>query len=208
MHLARLWDSSRKDHGGYSLEGLTNDRRVMDTVPEDLPKLGKMSMKTIFGRKNVRKDGSEGKVVSIKPVKELQREARELWICYSSLDSMSILRLYESLKSKLETRRWVLDGYPRGTMYDFYEQYWRPFGALLVKMETEGMLVDRGYLSEIEKAATAEWQLAADKFRKWASKYCPDAKYMNVRSNIQIRQLFFGGTENRYCLSLISLFKV
>jgi DNA polymerase-1 len=208
MHLARLWDSSRKKDGGYSLEGLTNDRRVMDTVPEDLPKLGKISMKTIFGRKKVRKDGSEGKVVSIEPAKELQREDRELWICYSSLDSMSSLRLYESLKSKLETRRWVLDGYPRGTMYDFYEQYWRPFGALLVKMETEGMLVDRGYLSEIENAAIAELQVATDKFRKWASKYCPDAKYMNVKSDIQIRQLLFGGIENRYCLSQISLFKV
>jgi DNA polymerase-1 len=208
MHLARLWDSSRNKDGGYSLEGLTNDRRVMDTVPEDLPKLGKISMKTIFGRKKVRKDGSEGKVVSIEPAKELQREDRELWICYSSLDSMSSLRLYESLKSKLETRRWVLDGYPRGTMYDFYEQYWRPFGALLVKMETEGMLVDRGYLSEIENAAIAELQVATDKFRKWASKYCPDAKYMNVKSDIQIRQLLFGGIENRYCLSLISLFKV
>ncbi|XP_066325902.1 DNA polymerase I A, chloroplastic-like [Miscanthus floridulus] len=198
MHLARLWDSSRKIDGGYSLEGLTNDRRVMDTVPEDLPKSGKISMKTIFGRKKVRKDGSEGKVVSIDPVKELQREDRELWICYSSLDSMSTLRLYESLKRKLETRRWVLDGCPRGTMYDFYEQYWRPFGALLVKMETEGMLIDRGYLSEIEKAAIAERQLAADKFRKWASKYCPDAKSMNVNSDTQIRQLLFGGIENRH----------
>ena len=208
MHLARLWDSSRENDDGYSLEGITNDRRVMDTVPEDLPKLGKISMKTIFDRKKVRKVVSEGKVLSFEPVKEFQREDRELWICYSSLDSMSILRLYESLKSKLETRRWVLDGYPRGTMYDFYEQYWRPFGALLVKMETEGMLVDRGYLSEIEKAAISEWQLGADKFRKWASKYCPDAKYMNLKSDIQIRQLFFGGIENRYCLSLISLFKV
>ncbi|AQK41169.1 DNA polymerase I A, chloroplastic isoform X2 [Zea mays] len=198
MHLARLWDSSRKIDGGYSLEGLTNDRRVMDTVPEDLPKPGKTSMKTIFGRKNIRKDGSEGKVVSVEPVKKLQREDRELWICYSSLDSMSTLRLYDSLKSKLTTRRWILDGCPRGTMYDFYEQYWRPFGALLVKMETEGMLVDRGYLSEIEKAAIAERKLAADKFRKWASKYCPDAKYMNVNSDIQIRQLLFGGIENRH----------
>jgi DNA polymerase-1 len=70
------------------------------------------------------------------------------------------------------------------------------------------MLVDRGYLSEIEKAAIAELQVATDKFRKWASKYCPDAKYMNVKSYIQIRQLLFGGIGNRYCLSLISLFKV
>uniref|UniRef100_J3MQT9 DNA-directed DNA polymerase n=1 Tax=Oryza brachyantha TaxID=4533 RepID=J3MQT9_ORYBR len=197
MHLARLWDSSRRTDGGYSLEGLTNDQRVMDTVLKDLPKTGKMSMKTIFGRKKVRKDGSEGKIISIEPVEKLQREDRELWICYSSLDSMSTLKLYESLKNKLEAKEWIFDGCPRGTMYDFYEEYWRPFGALLVKMETEGMLVDRAYLSEIEKAAVAERKLAANKFRNWASKYCPDAKYMNVNSDTQIRQLFFAGIENR-----------
>ncbi|CAN6241070.1 unnamed protein product [Urochloa humidicola] len=197
MHLARLWDSSRRLDGGYSLEGLTNDNRVMGVVPKELQKIGKRSMKTIFGRKKIKKDGSEGKITAIEPVEILQREDRELWICYSSLDSVSTLRLYESLKSKLERKPWTFDGVPRGSMYDFYEEYWRPFGAVLVKMETAGMLVDRAYLSEIEKVAVAQRKLAADKFRKWASKYCPDAKYMNVNSDTQIRQLFFGGIENR-----------
>ncbi|KAK3121133.1 hypothetical protein QOZ80_8BG0646660 [Eleusine coracana subsp. coracana] len=99
MHLARLWDSSRKTDGGYSLEGLTNDHRVMDAVPEDLSNARKTSMKTIF---------------------------------------------------------------------------------------------------EIEKTAVAEREVAAEKFRKWASKYCPDAKYMNVNSDTQIRQLLFAGIENRH----------
>uniref|UniRef100_A0A0E0GKN2 DNA-directed DNA polymerase n=1 Tax=Oryza nivara TaxID=4536 RepID=A0A0E0GKN2_ORYNI len=197
MHLARLWDSSRRIDGGYSLEGLTNDHRVMGVVPKELQKIGKRSMKTIFGWKKIKKDGSAGKIISMEPVEVLQRDDREMWICYSSLDSMSTLRLYESLKSKLEKKHWTFDGCPRGSMYDFYEEYWRPFGALLVKMETAGMLVDRGYLSEIEKVAVAQRKLAADKFRKWASKYCPDAKYMNVNSDTQIRQLFFGGIENR-----------
>uniref|UniRef100_A0ACD5UFH0 Uncharacterized protein n=1 Tax=Avena sativa TaxID=4498 RepID=A0ACD5UFH0_AVESA len=197
MHLARLWDSSRRLDGGYSLEGLTNDNRVMGVVPKELQKIGKRSMKTIFGRKKIKKDGNEGKITTIEPVEILQREDRELWISYSSLDSMSTLRLYESLKSKLEDKCWTFDGCPRGSMYDFYEEYWRPFGAILVKMETAGMLVDRAYLSEIEKVAVAERKLAADKFQKWASKHCPDAKYMNVNSDTQIRQLFFGGIENR-----------
>ncbi|CAD6259379.1 unnamed protein product [Miscanthus lutarioriparius] len=197
MHLARLWDSSRRTDGGYSLEGLTNDHRVMGVVSKELRKIGKRSMKTIFGRKKIKKDGSEGKITSIEPVEILQREDRELWICYSSLDSMSTLKLYESLKSKLERKPWTFDGCPRGSLYDFYEEYWRPFGAILVKMETAGMLVDRAYLSEIEKVAVAQRKLAADKFRKWASKYCPDAKYMNVNSDTQIRQLFFGGIDNR-----------
>ncbi|EES11511.2 hypothetical protein BDA96_06G255600 [Sorghum bicolor] len=196
MHLARLWDSSRRTDGGYSLEGLTNDHRVMGVVSKELRKIGKRSMKTIFGRKKIKKDGSEGKITAIEPVEILQREDRELWICYSSLDSMSTLKLYESLKSKLERKPWTFDGCPRGSLYDFYEEYWRPFGAILVKMETAGMLVDRAYLSEIEKVAVAQRKLAADKFRNWASKYCPDAKYMNVNSDTQIRQLFFGGIEN------------
>ncbi|VAH38191.1 unnamed protein product [Triticum turgidum subsp. durum] len=197
MHLARLWDSSRRLDGGYSLEGLTNDSRVMGVVPKELQKIGKRSMKTIFGRKKIKKDGSEGKITTIESVEVLQREDRELWISYSSLDSMSTLRLYESLKSKLEKKHWTFDGCPRGSLYDFYEEYWRPFGAILVKMETAGMLVDRAYLSEIEKVAVAQRKVAADKFQKWASKYCPDAKYMNVNSDTQIRQLFFGGIENR-----------
>jgi DNA polymerase I len=172
----------------------------MNAVPKDLPNAGKTSMKTIFGRKKVRKDGSEGKNISVESVENLQREDRELWICYSSLDSMSTLRLYESLKSKLQAKEWVFDGCPRQTMYNFYEEYWLPFGDILVKMETEGMLVDRAFLSEIEKTAVAERKVATDKFRKWASKYCPDAKYMNVNSDTQIRQLLFAGIENRYYL--------
>ncbi|KAM0917142.1 hypothetical protein ACQ4PT_009698 [Festuca glaucescens] len=197
MHLARLWDSSRRLDGGYSLEGLTNDNRVMGVVPKELQKIGKRSMKTIFGRKKIKKDGTEGKITTMESVEILQREDRELWISYSSLDSMSTLRLYESLKSKLEKKHWTFDGCPRGSLYDFYEEYWRPFGAILVKMETAGMLVDRAYLAEIEKVAVAQRKVAADKFQKWASKYCLDAKYMNVNSDTQIRQLFFGGIENR-----------
>ncbi|CAK9150260.1 unnamed protein product [Ilex paraguariensis] len=199
MHMARLWDSSRRTDGGYSLEALTGDRSVMSDARlcpnEGL--VGKVSMKTIFGRRKVKKDGSEGKIVTVPPVEELQRVERKSWVCYSSLDSISTLQLYESLKKKLTDREWNLDGMRKGTMFDFYEKYWHPFGNLLVKMETEGMLVDRAYLAEIEKVAKAEQQVAADRFRKWASNYCPDAKYMNVGSDTQLRQLFFGGSVNR-----------
>ncbi|XP_010905964.1 DNA polymerase I A, chloroplastic isoform X2 [Elaeis guineensis] len=200
MHLARLWDSSRRADGGYSLESLTGDSRVMSTKQSCRDKelvVGKISMKSIFGKKKLKKDGSEGKLITVAPVEILQREERVPWICYSALDSISTWKLYDSLKEKLEKMDWTLDGVKRGSMYDFYEEYWRPFGVLLVKMESEGMLVDRAYLSEIQKVAIAEQEVAADKFRKWASKYCPDAKYMNVGSDAQIRQLFFGGTQNR-----------
>lgn len=199
MHMARLWDSSRRTDGGYSLEALTSDSKVMSSaiLSEDENLVGKLSMKTIFGRKKVKKDGKEGKITTVAPVEELQREEREPWICYSALDSISTLKLYESLKSKLSQMDWKIDGEKRGNMFDFYENYWRPFGELLVRMETEGMLVDRDHLAKIEKVAVEEQQTAANRFKNWASKYCPDARYMNVGSDAQLRQLFFGGILNR-----------
>lgn len=218
MHMARLWDSSRRTKGGYSLEALTSDKKVMSgdkkvifgdkkvtsgiqLGPED-ELFGKISMKNIFGRKKIKKDGSEGKIITISPVEILQREERKPWICYSVLDAKSTLKLYESLKNQLSQMRWKLDGktVDGKHMFDFYEEYWRPFGELLIKMETEGMLVDRKYLAEVEKVAKAEQEIAANRFRNWASRYCSDAQYMNVGSDAQLRQLFFGGIANRYNL--------
>ncbi|KAL6999320.1 DNA-directed DNA polymerase [Sarracenia purpurea var. burkii] len=192
MHMARLWDSSRRTKGGYSLEALSGDPKVC----HDENMIGKVSMKTIFGRGKLKKDGSEGKVILIPPVEDLQREERKLWISYSALDSISTLKLYESMKSKLSAMDWKLDGHMKGSMLEFYEKYWQPFGELLVRMETEGVLVDRAYLAEVEKVARTEQQIAANRFRNWVSRYCPDAKYMNVGSDAQLRQLFFGGTVN------------
>jgi DNA polymerase-1 len=156
-------------------------------------------MKNIFGKKKVKKDGSEGKLTTIAPVEELQREAREPWICYSALDAISTLQLYKSLESQLSKMPWNMDGKPvlKKSMFDFYLEYWQPFGEILVRMETEGMLVDRAYLAVTEKVAKAEQEVAASRFRKWASRYCPDAKYMNVGSDTQLRQLLFGGICNR-----------
>lgn len=199
MHMARLWNSARRTEGGYSLEALTGDLEVMSDAKKGPGEevIGKVSMKTIFGRKKLRIDGSVGKLIVIPPVEDLQRVERELWICYSALDSISTLKLYESLEKKLLKRCWRLDGQYKGSMFDFYQQFMRSFGELLVKMEAEGMLVDRSFLSEIESVAKAEQQVSAARFRKWASKYCPDAKYMNVGSDAQLRQLFFGGIQNR-----------
>ncbi|RWW44070.1 hypothetical protein BHE74_00050204 [Ensete ventricosum] len=210
MHLARLFDSSRRAIGGYSLEALTNDQTIMSS--KDELKMGKLTMKSIFGKRKLKKDGCEGKRITLAPVDVLQREERISWICYSALDSISTSKLFDNLKAKLELQPWFFDGNKKGTMYDFYENYWRPFGVLLVQMESEGMLVDRDHLLEIEKLAITEKQIASDKFRKWSSKYCPDAKYMNVGSDAQIRQLFFGDTLRRNdqnkCLSKPKSFKV
>ncbi|CAN1172171.1 DNA polymerase I A, chloroplastic/mitochondrial [Linum perenne] len=201
MHMARLFDSARCTKGGYSLESLTGDERVMSGAKTCYKELiGKVSMKTIFVKNKLKKDGSEGKTTIMASVEELQREDRECWICYSALDAISTLQLYESLKKQLMQREWkcyVIPFTSRKSMFDFYQEYWRPFGELLVKMEDEGMLVDRAYLSEIEKVAKTEQEIAGKRFRHWASKYCTDAQYMNIGSDEQLRQLFYGGTAKR-----------
>ncbi|KAL0923904.1 hypothetical protein M5K25_004691 [Dendrobium thyrsiflorum] len=125
MHLARLWDSSRRIDGGYSLEALTSDPIVMSgtgfhTVYEFM---GKISMKSLFRKRKVKKDGSEGKSITIAPVEHLQRKELIPWICYSVLDSINTLKLYESLKAKLEAMDWVFYGICKGSMYEFYEEY-------------------------------------------------------------------------------------
>ncbi|KAG5255162.1 DNA polymerase [Salix suchowensis] len=215
MHMARLWDSSRRLKGGYSLEALTGDQKVMHGAGSCYKELiGKVSMKTIFGKKKLKKDGSEGKMTIIAPVEELQREEREPWICYSALDAISTLQLYKSMESQLSKMPWNMDGKRvfQKSMFDFYQEYWQPFGEILVRMETEGMLVDRAYLAEMEKVAKAEQEDAANRFRNWACKYCPDAKYMNVGSDTQLRQLLFGGVRNsknpRQTLPEVKTFKV
>ncbi|XP_062077767.1 DNA polymerase I A, chloroplastic/mitochondrial-like isoform X1 [Humulus lupulus] len=200
MHMARLWDSSRRAKGGYSLEALTSDSKVMSGAQlyNEKELIGKVSMKTIFGKKKLKKDGSAGKITTVAPVDVLQREERIPWICYSALDAITTLKLYESLRKQLSNKAWTINGEAaRGkSMFDFYQKYWQPFGELLVKMETEGMLVDRAYLAEVEKIAKREQEVAVNRFRKWASMYCPDAKYMNVGSDTQLRQLLFGGIQN------------
>ena len=70
MHMARLWNSSRLGSGlGYSLESLTEDDNLMKDAVEHLDaevkkRMGsKISMKELFGKPNIRKDLSEGKLV-------------------------------------------------------------------------------------------------------------------------------------------------
>lgn len=67
MHMARLWDSSRAGKG-YSLEALTKDEEVMRDALDiagasDGLFRSKQSMRELFAKPNLRKDGTEGKLV-------------------------------------------------------------------------------------------------------------------------------------------------
>ncbi|KAG6533691.1 hypothetical protein ZIOFF_007566 [Zingiber officinale] len=181
MHLARLFDSSRTNDGGYSLEALTSDPKIMSqgNSDDDVELIsGKMSMKSIFGKKKLKKDGTEGKIITLPPVDVLQREERRSWIRYSALDAVNTLKLFNLLKGKLMRVPWFLKG---------------------IKMESEGILVDKVHLSKIEKLAVGDKQIVADKFRRWASKYCEDAKYINVGRIMDDHKLSDTGTDYEDC---------
>ncbi|KAG0586378.1 hypothetical protein KC19_2G086100 [Ceratodon purpureus] len=218
MHLARLYDSARRGaKGGYSLEVLSADEKVMDSYVKHLNEMddpilaGKKSMKELFGKANLKKDGTPGKIKTIPPVDELQRgeQWRDAWIHYSTFDAVCTWRLWQSLQQKLKSTSWnVPDLRQKGTMYDFYEKYWRPFGEVLVNMEADGMLVDCDHLASVEKVARQQQQISISRFRKWAAKYCPDAALMNVGSDAQIRQFLFGGTANRKDSSVLPMERV
>ena len=169
---------------------------------------GKISMKKLFGRRNVKKDGTEGKLTVLPPVHELQssEDTKWLWIDYSAYDAKATWDLYQALKAQLRQMPAHLDpavaaAYSRSatsitTLWDLYRAVWRPFGELLTNMEAAGMAVDRAHLAEAEKRAVKEKDEAKRRFRKWATLKVPGAQYMNVGSGPQVTQLLFGGVAN------------
>ena len=212
MHMARLWNSNRKLEGGYSLEALSSDPKVMSDAG-DMSDAGeelirsKRGLKKIFGKPKLKKDGTPGKTFILPPVDEIQEdpESRITWIEYSALDAQATWYLRESLEAKL--RGIPCNACPLITakptfhrssnLWDFYVKYLRDFGEVLTDMESAGMFVDKEHLAAAEIQAGADKKIAEDYFRAWAVGKCPDAVHMNVGSGIQVRQLLFAGASNK-----------
>ncbi|KAL0051060.1 hypothetical protein WJX82_001248 [Trebouxia sp. C0006] len=207
MHMARLWDSSRQGKG-YSLESLTGDKKLMaDYVGSMRSKTG---MKTLFGKKNIKKDNTEGKLTVLPAVEDLQTDeaTRARWIDYSAYDAKATWQLCQALRKELKARPCVMDarvqqavqqatGLKNDEMYEMYGKYWLPFGLLLTDMEKEGMSVNREHLRAAEVQAEEDQKKAMGRFRRWASSKVPGAENMNVGSGAQIRQLLFAGVQNQ-----------
>ena len=223
LHMSRLYDSSRLTKGGYSLESLSGDSKLLG---EKAKIFKKTSMKEIFGKPNIKKDGTEGKLIVLPPVDELQqgRETRGKWIKYCTLDVEATWHLYQALEGNLYETECIGDGVEMpvvfGNMvegrksfnlFEFYSNFWRPFGSLLTDMEQMGVLADQVHLGEIEKTATDDQVEAQKFFRSWASERVPDAKFINVGSALQLRQLLFAGALNQKTserVEMVRTFKV
>jgi len=114
MHMARLWDASRL--AGYSLAALT----------EELVGRAKVSMKEIFGEPKLRKDGTPGKIIELPPLDSLQASplTRPDWVQYAVYDAKGTWLLYRELEARLSRMEWLR----ARSLFDFYTEYWRPFG--------------------------------------------------------------------------------
>jgi len=220
MHMARLFDSSRLTKGGYSLESLSGDSKLLG---EKAKLFKKTSMKEIFGKPNIKKDGTEGKLVVLPPVDELQQseETRDKWIKYCTLDAEATWHLYHALEGNLYETDCIGDGVEMPAvfanlvegrksvnLYEFYANFWRPFGSLLTDMESEGVLADQEHLREIEKVAVEDQREAEKFFREWAAERVPDAKLINVGSSLQLRQLLYAGAENEKTMEKVEMVRI
>ncbi|KAG7398909.1 serine/threonine protein kinase, CMGC, dual-specificity [Phytophthora boehmeriae] len=202
MHMARLWNTARFQHGGYSLEALTADLLLQRKKP----------MKELFGIPKLKKDGSKGKERIMPTVEELQRfpEFRRRWIRYSVYDAESTWFLHRVLQHKLDQTFWfetppgaatplpaakgdaqVDTQAQSGSMYDFYRQYIIPFGECLTDIERKGMHVDVKYLAGVEKQALEDRARLERLVLKWASRYCEESERINLYSAAQKQQLLF-----------------
>jgi len=84
-----------------------------------------------------------------------------------------------------------------------------PFGDLLTDMERIGIKVDtENHLKKAEQLAREERQKMLETFMKWVEQHCPDARYINTASTIQMQQLFFGHFENKELISETRIFKI
>ncbi|WIA09343.1 hypothetical protein OEZ85_008750 [Tetradesmus obliquus] len=117
LHMARLWDASRKGSETYALDSLSRDAKINAELaktfkPEEvgLPKRG---MKERFGLLRLKADGSPTKVDQVPPMHVLHTDAlfRPEWVDYSALDAKATWNVHRALMSLLQQQLVVMDSY-------------------------------------------------------------------------------------------------
>jgi DNA polymerase-1 len=183
MHMSRLLDASRLR---YSLESLTEDFLLRK----------KQTMRELFGKPRILKNGNPGKEIVVPSTVELQTNPDTIyrWVQYSTFDAEATWYLRDTLERRL--RALSVRGSER-SMFDLYTDSFVPFGELLTDMERVGFKIDIGRLAEAQRIAESDRQNYAAVFRQWATRHCLDAAFMNLESENQKRQFFFAPVCNR-----------
>jgi len=154
-------------------------------------------MKEIFGKPRLRADGTEGAIIDMPSIEEMQRsrETREDWIAYAAFDAEGTWLLHEQLAERLSRLEW------RGgkSLLDFYKMYMVDFGKCLTDMERRGVRVNVDHLAGIEVRAKADQVRHIKVFREWAEKMIGggDGLALNPSSSQQLQTFLFGGSQNQ-----------
>ena len=78
----------------------------------------------------------------------------------------------------------------KSNLWQVYKETWRPFGQLLVEIESEGFTINRQYLKHQKENAEKECENNINKFLQWAEQQTKGVKYMNVSSKPQLAHFF------------------
>ncbi|PXF42329.1 DNA polymerase I A, chloroplastic/mitochondrial [Gracilariopsis chorda] len=191
MHMARLADSSLRK---YSLQELC--KQFLHDGLRKTPMHERFS--ALLGKK------AALHTLAIHNNPALRHE----WIQYASMDAELTHRLCHRLRTELQTMRihgcnsttQITARYQ--TLYDLYVALLVPFGELLTDMERLGFKVDTEWLKTAAVHARADQLRLEDHFRAWAQTHSPDAKYMNLHSDLQKQHLFFAPCNNKLQPSL------
>lgn len=84
-----------------------------------------------------------------------------------------------------------------GTALDAYDNFFRHVDEALYEIERKGIPISLPRLKEMESRLKQEMISLENHFLDWASRQCPDAKYMNPQSSPQLRQLLFAPIDNK-----------
>ena len=194
LHMAKLWDPTRGDQG-YDLHELCDLVLDEDGVVDALGSLYCMPRGPGF-------DGPPDGVEET-PEEAARREARlRSPQAVQRVTSQAVLtwHLRKALERKLRRVEWVIEGgggaYRSkylGTMWDFYNAIWKPFGEVITNVEDRGIFVDTNVLAHAERFAQADADHARYHFVEWAArKVSEDVRVMNLQSGQQLGHLLFG----------------
>lgn len=183
MYMARLFNPELRS---YKLEDLSE--KFLDRK--------KLSMKELFGKPKILKNGKPSPTVIYKPdTLEIHRtpEMWDKWVSYCCYDSVSVYKLRKYFRKMLRKVKWKADK----SLWQYYEENYIPFGELLSDMISEGIPCSADYLAEVQPIAEADQLHLEAKFRSWAMQHSPGARDMNLGSPEQKKQFLFAPCANK-----------
>lgn len=224
MHMARMADPSFGPKG-YSLASLTKtyEKHILavkreivqfletgtndEAVKRNLQKYRelfldaniKTSMKKLFARPKMLKNGPSSKMLEMPTVIDLHTQSQTVreWVTYSTLDSEVTFYLREALNRILLGLPASFEGTNISSLFDLYNQYWIPFGEILTDMERVGIRVNTKYLAEIEEKAKEDMVSHKNKFLEWVNSVQDGLTEFNPSSTQQLQQLLFAPFERK-----------